>query len=351
MMHLLARPINDRLAKGERLAAATIISHQGSTPRTAGTKMLIFSDGSYFGTIGGGLLEGRVIAKAKEILAGNQPARMAFDLTHHDVAAMDMICGGRLDVFLDVLEPDDETRAVFGRWGQAIDAKEPGFLLTLAEGTEEAGFSPCRHYFFSETGASAGTFPYEPELLNEALALGRRSPYLQVLARGDRTILVEPLREAATVYLFGAGHVSLPTAQFAARVGFRVVVLDDRAEFASAQRFPEADRVGVVPDFDRSFADLVITMDSFVVIVTRGHVHDKVVLEQALRTPAGYIGMIGSRRKRNAIYRLLQDEGFTEKDLERVHSPIGLEIAAETPEEIAVSIVAELIQVRARLRS
>jgi len=130
-------------------------------------------------------------------------------------------------------------------------------------------------------------------------------------------------------------------------VGFPVVVVDDREEFADAGQFPEAREVRCMP-FGGVMARLPVDVHAFVVIVTRGHLYDKEVLGQALRTEARYIGMIGSRRKRDLIYKRLLEEGFTEEDLARVHSPIGLDIGAETPEEIAVSIVAELIDVRAR---
>jgi xanthine dehydrogenase accessory factor len=146
----------------------------------------------------------------------------------------------------------------------------------------------------------------------------------------------------------GAGHVSQPTAHIAALTGFRVVVMDDRAEFSNAKRFPDASEVHVIDDFQRAFEDCHIDNDSFIVIFTRNHMYDHVVLEQALKTDAGYIGMIASRRKRDSIYEALRTQGITEEDLTRVHSPIGLKIGGETPEEIAVSIVAELIQERSR---
>jgi len=150
------------------------------------------------------------------------------------------------------------------------------------------------------------------------------------------------------VYLFGAGHVSRPVAELAAMVDFRTIVLDDREEFANNERFPKADQIVVLPSYDDVFAGLEIGGDSYLVIVTRGHLHDKTVLEQSLRTDAGYVGMIGSRRKQRLVYDELLGKGFCEDDLNRVHNPIGLDIAAETPEEIAVSIVAELIAARAK---
>jgi xanthine dehydrogenase accessory factor len=127
---------------------------------------------------------------------------------------------------------------------------------------------------------------------------------------------------------------------------FRTVVLDDRTEFANIERFPAADEIKVPAALSEAFTDLDIDRDSYIVIVTRGHRHDRTVLEQALRREAVYIGMIGSKGKRDAVYKALLDEGFTRADLERVHSPIGLEIGGDTPEEIAVSIVAELIKER-----
>jgi xanthine dehydrogenase accessory factor len=163
-------------------------------------------------------------------------------------------------------------------------------------------------------------------------------------------ILIEPVLPADTVFLFGAGHVAQPTARLAAFVGFRVRVVDDRAEFANAERFPEAEEVRVATDFDSALKGFAIDRSAFIVIVTRGHLHDKTVLMQALRTEAAYIGMIGSRRKRDHIFNASLKQDFTEADLKRVHSPIGLDIGAETPEEIALSIVAELVHARAQGR-
>lgn len=143
---------------------------------------------------------------------------------------------------------------------------------------------------------------------------------------------------AETVFLFGAGHVVQPFARLAAFVGFRVRVVDDRSELANAERFDDA--LQATP----------IDRHAFIVIVTRGHLHDQKVLMQALCTEGGYIGMIGSRRKCEHIFNTLLKQGFIAADLKRVHAPIGLAIEAETPEEIALSIVAEMVKVRAEGR-
>ncbi|MFH1137338.1 MAG: XdhC family protein [Pseudomonadota bacterium] len=331
------------LRQGERLVMATIISRQGSTPRTAGTKMLVTADGRGHGTIGGGLLEAQVIQSALAALENGRPAIMTFDLTHDDVAAMDMICGGRLEVLLDPMAPNRETLEVMDLWRGFLTSRAAGFLVTTIIGDR------VERALLSDDGRLTGLFPLSASALQKAATQARLSPFLQVLSLEGASVLIEPTQKIITVYLFGAGHVSQPTAHLAALVGFRVVVLDDREEFAAPDRFPEAAQVTAVKSFDQSFQELPVDRDSFIVIVTRGHLHDKEVLARALKTPAGYIGMIGSRRKRNAIYHVLLEEGFTQQDLNRVFSPIGLEIAAETPEEIAVSIAAELIKVRAGL--
>ena len=151
------------------------------------------------------------------------------------------------------------------------------------------------------------------------------------------------------MYLFGAGHICTFVAPLAKMVGFRVAVIDDREEFANRERFPNADEIIVCP-FADAFDRIAISANAYVAIVTRGHLHDRDVLNAALQTDAGYIGMIGSRRKRDIIYASLMKEGFSAARLKEVHSPIGADIGGETPEEIAISIVAELIAERRSAR-
>ena len=158
-------------------------------------------------------------------------------------------------------------------------------------------------------------------------------------------ILLEPIFSEPTVYLFGAGHISQQLSPLAKRVQFKVVVIDDREMFANRERFPEADEV-IVSDFERCFDQLNIDESSYIVIVTRGHLYDGFVLEQAVKTNARYIGMIGSKKKIHTLYQNLMEKGIPKEALERVHAPIGIDIHSETPEEIGVSIVADLIKVR-----
>ena len=158
-------------------------------------------------------------------------------------------------------------------------------------------------------------------------------------------IALEPVLPQPTCYLLGAGHVGQHVARVAALAGFEIAVADDRTQFANQERFPDAEKV-IAGDWQKIFETIVPDSSSYLVIVTRGHKEDMAVLRWAVNTEARYIGLIGSRRKVLSIYKVLAEEGIPRERLERVHAPIGIEIGALTPEEIAVSIVGELIAVR-----
>jgi xanthine dehydrogenase accessory factor len=166
-----------------------------------------------------------------------------------------------------------------------------------------------------------------------------------MICGGDLEVFIEPILTAPTMYIFGGGHISLPLAQIGKLLGFKIAIIDDRAEFASTKRFPEAEMV-LAGDFSKAFSKLKIDKTSYIVIVTRGHQNDELVLEWAVGTPAQYIGMIGSQTKVKTVFSHLLAKGVSKGRLDSVYSPIGLEIGAQTPEEIAVSILAEIIKVR-----
>ena len=161
-------------------------------------------------------------------------------------------------------------------------------------------------------------------------------------------VFLEPIKPLPALIIFGGGHISFFLARIGKMVDFRVTIIDDRSEFANAERFPEADET-IAEDLTSVMKRLVINSSSYIVIVTRGHQDDTSVLEWAVTTPAAYIGMIGSKRKIHMAFEFLKTKGITQEQLDRVHSPIGLPIGAETPEEIAVAIMAEIIQIRHQL--
>ena len=343
-MKMIAQTACELLDKGEAFVLATIINHSGSTPRTSGSKMIVTAGGRGIGTIGGGLLEAGAMSRAAEMIRFGQSARISFDLGHDIVDSMDMICGGQAEVLLDCVSPTEMNRVVFNRWRRMLDERQKGSLFIIVMGSEnEVGTTA--HGLATVDGEIVGDFPLPDMEREQVLALAAESSTVRTLAFDGAFVVIEPTQRVCTAFLFGAGHVARATAAMAAVVGFRVSVADDREEYANRKRFREASEIRVLERFDDAFSGLSVNRDDFIVILTRGHLHDKTVLAQALKTGAGYIGMIGSQRKRDAIYRALFKEGFSKRDIDRVHSPIGLSIGAETPEEIAVSIVAEMIQI------
>jgi xanthine dehydrogenase accessory factor len=343
----LVKIITGLLEKGSPLVLASIISLEGSSPRHSGTKMVIDANGKSYGTIGGSLLEATAIKESWAAIASGQSRLMEFALAGKDANDMGMICGGKAGVLLDYISPDEESQAFFKLMKQTMEKGCNFYFLTHFKESRKTT-KILGHTILFPDGRAAGS-----ELLTKEDAEYLRTEFhnfssTSVIELNDTRIVIDPIRKVKTMYCFGAGHVAVPTAHVASLVGFRVIVVDDRPEYASAERFPEAYSVRVISDFNKAIEGLEIDQDSFIVIVTRGHKYDREVLEQALATQAGYIGMISSRRKKAAIYEALLAKGITQAALDRVHSPIGLEIGGETPEEIAISIIAELISVRSR---
>jgi xanthine dehydrogenase accessory factor len=346
--------IPELFKEGRSCVLATLIRMSGSGPREAGTKFLVMEDGSTVGTIGGGLLEVQVVEAAKKVLETGLPLRLGYSLQGTDVAETGMLCGGDAEVFLESIGPGNLNYLhIFQRMEEIEKRGGSGLLVTLVdEKSWREGQVP--KMLLERTGEKLGSILEEDRITTAIVEdmerfLKKRQPsFLECQVEGGRhlDLFVERVAAQPILYVFGGGHVSAQISPLAARVGFKVVVIDDRPEFADPSRFPEAREVLQMP-FKGALERLDVDESSYVVIVTRGHIHDKSVLEQCLKTKARYVGMIGSRRKKALVYTSLLEQGFTEEELERVHSPIGIDIGAETPEEIAVSIVAELIMVRA----
>jgi len=346
----LAKTVSEQLEAGLPVVLISVMSMEGSAPRHSGTKMVVSANGKSYGTIGGSLIEANAIKESKEIMPSGKSKILYHELTGKDAAAPGMICGGKAETLLDYLSPAGENREFSRQWYDAVQRGKDFYILTHLQGDKDT-LRVLGHAVLRNDGSVAGNTSLSAEDVEKLKPELHNISATAVLPLDDTRVMVDRLRRQKTLYCFGAGHVAVPTAHLAALVGFRVVVFDDRAEFANAERFPEAADVIVVEDFNRALEGLEIDNDSFIVIVTRGHQYDRVVLEQALKTSAGYIGMISSKRKRAAIYEALLAEGVRQQQLDFVHSPIGIAIGGETPEEIAVSIVAELIQVRSNSQS
>ena len=338
------------LAEERPFVLATIIHQQGSAPRMSGTRMLITAEQQIFGTIGGGLLEAKTMQAAARMSAQTPARILTFDLTNRDAAKMEMICGGLVQVLLAHIPANDQYRLLFNNWRESISQGRKALFVSVASGAE-THVERVDHALLWGDNQMLDALELPPGMREKLRHIKTNASCIQILKQEGRLVVADPGQWAPTLYIFGAGHVARPTAHLAAMTGFAVTVVDDRSEFADVARFPEAAAVRVISSFEAAFENLAVGTDSFIIIVTRGHLHDKAVLAQALKTPAAYIGMIGSRRKRDTIYAALLQEGFTGADIARVHCPIGLVIGADTPEEIAVSIAAELIAVRAGINA
>ncbi len=338
------------LQKKEKCALATLIKRVGSAPRAVGAKFLVKKDGTSFGSIGGGCIEAEVWQKAQKIMEEPKREILHFDLTSEQLAEGGLVCGGNIDIFLEPLREDfldiyEEAARVGQKGGSAILAT---LISVGGDFPEGEGWKILMKTSGEKVGSLLGGAELKRKILSEAgVSLKEKEPKVLVLSPKHKRIeiLLEPIFPEPTVYIFGGGHISEQLAPLAKKVHFRVVVIDDREMFANRGRFPEADEV-IVSEFEKCFDQLDVNDSSYIVIVTRGHLFDGFVLEQAIKTKARYIGMIGSKKKIRTLYQGLMKKGISKDMLNRVHAPIGVEINSETPEEIAVSIVAELIKVR-----
>ena len=338
------------LRKKEKLALATLVTRVGSAPRAVGAKYLIKGDGTSVGSIGGGCVEAEVWQEAQKVMEEGKGGILHFELTSEQLAKGGLICGGNIDIFLEPLREDflniyQEAARIRQKGGSAILA-----TLVSVDGDfpKGEGSKILLKTSGEKVGSLLGGVELEKKILSEGeVTVKEKKPKVFVLSSENRKmeILLEPVFSEPIVYIFGGGHISEQLAPLAKKVHFKVVVIDDREMFANQERFPEADQV-IVSEFEKCFGQLNMDDSSYIVIVTRGHLYDGFVLEQAVKTNARYIGMIGSKKKIKTLYQNLRKKGISKEALKRVHAPIGLDINSETPEEIAVSIVAELIKVR-----
>lgn len=348
------------LAEGKPFVLATIIRTRGSVPREVGAKMVVPREGQPFGTIGGGCGEGEVLRRAYPLFEQNVPPRVVqVDLTGDFDQDEIQVCGGLMDVALDLWKPGEHSELVHAL-AEATRARRPTALVTAINSVDSlaAGAKSCLS--LGQDGAVlTPTLPLDPAAVRtftNSVAAGAPqlfslSPQGEVVedsvARGKEwpQIFVDVQPGLQTLIIVGAGHIAQPLCEIGHMLGFRTVVVDDRWAFANRERFPHATdiRVGA---FEETLDALDINEHSFVVVVTRGHVWDEASVKAVLRRNPAYVGMIGSKRRAKTTLERLAEQGYSPAELSRIHTPMGLDIAAETPAEIAVAIAAELIRVR-----
>jgi xanthine dehydrogenase accessory factor len=318
----------DLWQKGEPFCLAVIIGKSGSAPQVPGAKSLFLRDGRVLGTIGGGCLEMESRRIALEALFSRKPCVKEFRLDDDFGWDDGLICGGRVRV-LFLPEPES--------YGEA-------FRLGMEEGARGVlVYDSARGSVRWVGDGSEGGLSSEER---EGIEMAKRTR--RCVLRG--LLFFEPVMPPERVVIFGAGHIGKELCRLCAYVGFEVVVVDDREAYVTQERLPEASlRVCAKPD--EYARHLETDEETYLCIVTRGHRNDARVLREVIKKPCAYIGMIGSRRKREVIRKTMVGSGeCTEEEFERVRSPMGLQIHSESVEEIALSIVAELVSVRGARR-
>ena len=328
--------VKQQLTDGKDVVLVTVVASSGSTPRGSGAHMMVTEAGRIYGTIGGGAVEYKSTQMAQEALKNRSSVIHEFCLTRNEVEDLGMICGGNVTVYFRYAShTDNKFLSFIDDLLGLIERRETSWLIIgLSEGNQEdMGVFGIKSGLY---GINALNFDYR--------ALTHKAQHLVI---DDEVYYVEELVHSGKVYVFGCGHVAQELVPVLAHVGFRCVAVDDRPEFASEKLFPDAEQVKLI-DFRNIEKDISITEDDAVCIMTRGHAYDTDVQMQIMKTPAYYIGVIGSRSKIAAVSKILRDHGFSEDQIAGIRTPIGLEIKAETPAEIAVSIAAEMILERAK---
>ena len=338
----------ETLRDGKPCVLATVVRTKGSTPQKAGAMLLVRDDGSGLGTLGGGCVEGDIWFAAKEILReGGGPEFKDYYL-NEDIAARDgLVCGGTMYFYLEPLRSLDEFLPLGDEILEAYDGGEPVGLATVVNNPRHPDRLGAKLLLRAD-GTVSGTLG-APQLDEPALESAHRIAQVgntESISTEDGTeIFVEGFTTPPTLVMVGGGHIGKATADLAHFLGYRVFVVDDRPEFSNEGRFPYAEQTIVTP-YDQWADHLSVNVNSYLVVATRGHRYDDMALESALSTRARYIGLLGSRRKTLMIYRRLLQQGVTQDRIKEVYAPIGLNIGALTPEEIAVSIMSEIIMVR-----
>ncbi len=347
------------LERNQPFALATVINVRGSTPREVGAKMIIREDGQV-GTIGGGCGEAEVFRKARILLEEGVGARLAeVDLTGDFDQQEIGTCGGIMDVFIDLWAPVDLPLA--RTLADSVEHNRPAALLTVIDpgirSEAPAGAKTVVNLSGTEVGAQldgleGGALRQITEQTAQAVAAllevdveGTLNPVTHIEANGLQRVFVDPIIGAQRLIIVGAGHIAQPLCELGAMLGFHVTVIDDRVSFANRERFPRADAILAKP-FTAAIDSLRLDRHCYLISVTRGHAFDEEVVRAALKQAGCFIGLIGSRRRSRAMLARFAEDGIDRALIDEIHAPLGLDIGAETPEEIAISIIAEIIRER-----
>ncbi len=338
-MRDVVRQLIKALEQNRELLVCQVVETRGSTPQKAGALMVVDTSGGQAGTLGGGCVENEVKLKAMQQLGGSGAALHTFVLDHDYAWADGLICGGKMMIVTQPVS-GPEALAYYRALDEVIGEANGYTEGVIVDPDSAPGTVLGGRFLFDALGDLKTCWPAAapPAGLRSKLLPPSERP--KPVVRDGAALL--PGWPRVRLIVVGAGHVGHAVAGLAAAVDFDVWVVDDRHQYANADRFPAAQRLVVGP-FDEVLPSLEITPQTYALIVTRGHGHDQEALFHLAPTPAAYVGLIGSRRKIRLILDNLREAGIPAPDLERVTAPVGLDIGSQSVMEIAVSIVAELI--------
>jgi len=314
-------------AQGLRVATATVIRTERSAPRDPGAVLAVSENGEVSGSVTGGCVEPAVYEEAQAVLAGGPPKLLTYGIADEEAFEVGLPCGGTVHIFVDALDP-----RIVAPIAEAVEAERP-VALTVRMTGDRIGEKTLVYTDSPENG----------EVAEQARALLRRGA-TGVLSVGEDEVFVSSFAPRPRMYIFGAIDFASALASLGRFAGYRVTVCDARAKFVTPERFPDVDEL-VVDWPDRFLERSPIDERTAICCLTHDNKFDVPILKAAVRSPAGYIGAMGSRRTTERRADRLREEGVTEEELGRVHAPIGLPIGSRTPEEVAVAIMAEVISV------
>lgn len=338
-MNTIWKDLYQALLEGKDVELSTITNSTGSTPRGAGSRMLVFADDLPIGTVGGGAVEFQSQTQSKEAIVKKQSFFELFRLSPNKVADLGMICGGDVDIHFQYFAHEDEKIKTFLKEMLEKYICDPeAFLITKIAEDGKWEMYLCKH-----NQVLLESHPFNTNIISHCI-----HQHKKVVEVNNIKYYVERISPSGTVYIFGGGHVGQSLLPVLSKIDFPCVLIENREEFAMKELFKEAIDIKLVNNYE-DLDDFKFQSQDYIIIMTRGHQSDYEVLKNVLHQNIHYIGMIGSKAKIKKTYDRLYEIGFSKEDTDKIYAPIGLDIKAETPNEIAISIAAQLIQIRAAL--
>lgn len=340
-MREVLRDIERWVEAKETICLATVVKTFGSSPRPVGSRMAVTASQQFAGSVSNGCVEGDVVRLAQEVLACGQPRLVNYGVTDELAFSVGLSCGGEIAIWLEPLDWSDDPQS-HRRLAQAIERQQAAVMVTKISGSAlgERWIWWPKHHEGQDTRPQSGPGPSE-----ETIAGALEAEQSQVVADGADQYFLDVQPRPAHLIVVGASHIAVALAPLAKALGYRLTLIDPRSAFCTAERFPDADEL-IVAWPDDGLGRLQIDRSAYIVILTHDPKFDHPALVTSLRSPARYIGIIGSRRTNEARFQRLREEGLSEVEIARIHAPIGLDIGATTAEETALAILAQVTAVR-----